>query len=577
MAKSVLQSIVGGLVGATAVLVYLAAAVGAMASGNDAPTSPDSLHEQSIQDDRAHAARLIDYLSRTYPDQISNISISGPTIHIQGHLSVPSGELKLAEIPLWEDATALKSPITLQAIPKTDAAGAFTVAIDRITRDGRDRLLSGWAVAQEGGAGYELRSPLHYVDEQTPRAPLPAAKPRSKKGLGGCPFTSPDMEALRISSVTLNIVLNDIMASAPGRGYSPYIHAGKTWYTRDSVVADFDRELKVAANHGWMVSAIILLRTAGNSPAGSWLREAAHPDADSSAAFAMPNFTSRAGVEAYAAAMNFIAERYSRPDGKFGRIHDWIMHNEISSGYYWTSAGDKTLITYLDLYQKSMRLTYLIARQYDANARPLISLDHCWTARSDPRGFAGRDLLDRLIEFTRLEGDYGWGIAYHPYAQDLFNPRTWEDPQALFNFDTPFITFRNIEVLDAWARQPRAEYQSRPREIQLTEQGINSRDYSEKALAEQAAGVAYAWEKIAPLSTITAFQYHIWEDNRTEGGLRLGLRKFGDDRTDPGGKKPSWSIYRLAGTQDWERVTRSEKAIVGVKRWADVHYRQDIK
>ena len=55
-----------------------------------------------------------------------------------------------------------------------------------------------------------------YVDEQKPRADLPPAKPRSVKGIGGCPFTHPDMETLGISSVTLNIVLNSVIGSEPG-------------------------------------------------------------------------------------------------------------------------------------------------------------------------------------------------------------------------------------------------------------------------------------------------------------------------------------------------------------------------
>ena len=92
--------------------------------------------------------------------------------------------------------------------------------------------------------------------------------------------------------------------------------------------------MTTAAAHGWMVSAIILIRPVHNSPAGAWIRDAAHPDAEPSGMYVMPNFTTRAGVEAYAAAMNFLAERYSRPDGRYGRIHDWIMHNEIGSGFY---------------------------------------------------------------------------------------------------------------------------------------------------------------------------------------------------------------------------------------------------
>ena len=115
------------------------------------------------------------------------------------------------------------------------------------------------------------------------------------------------------------------------------------------------------------------------------------------------------------------------------------------------------------------------------------------------------------------------------------------------------------------------------REIQLTEQGLNSRDYSEAALRDQAAGLAYAWKKIKPLKTITAFQYHLWADNRGEGGLRLGLRKFADDSQDPLGKKPSWAVYQSLGTDREDAAAAFAKPIIGIKDWSDILHRGEIK
>jgi hypothetical protein len=159
----------------------------------------------------------------------------------------------------------------------------------------------------------------------------------------------------------------------------------------------------------------------------------------------------------------------------------------------------------------------------------------------------------------------------------LFNPRTWEDKEITFDFNTPLITFKNIEVLDAWARQPRFCFHgTEPREIQLTEQGLNSRDYSEGALRDQAAGLAYAWKKIKPLKAVTAFQYHLWADNRGEGGLRLGLRKFSDDREDPLGKKPSWQVYQALGTGREDAATAFAKPLIDIKDWSAVAHPGEI-
>lgn len=534
--------------------------------------------EDRVRQDREHAARLLAYLAKKFPDQITSVSADAGQIRIEGRLGADSRGVLLAEVPMWEDVTALRnSPETLLPIHATDQ-GRFVAGVSRAAGGGRDRLLSAWAVVAKAGDHYEPTSAMHYVDSEESRAKLPPARPRSRKGLGGCPFESPDMQELGIASVTLNIVLNEIISTQPASGRSPYDYAGRTWYIDDRIVAGYDRSMKTAAEHGWMVSAIILIAPVGNAPQGAWVRDAAHPDADPSGRFVMPNFTTRAGVDAYAAAMNFVAERYSRPDGKYGRVHSWIMHNEINSGFFWTTAGDKTMLTYLELYQKSMRLACLIARQYDPYAKPFISLDHCWTKLPDPRSYAARDLLERLVDFSRSEGDFPWGIAFHPYPQDIFSPRTWEDSEATFTFQTPFVTFKNLEVLDAWARQPRTAFQGRtPREIQLTEQGLNSRDYSEQAQAEQAAGLAYAWKKIEPLTTITAFQYHLWADERSEGGLRLGLRKFADDPQSPQGKKPIWRLFQAIGTREEEPASRFAMPIVGVRDWSEVHYTGEIK
>src|SRR5204862_2329390 len=177
---------------------------------------------------------------------------------------------------------------------------------------------------------------------------------------------------------------------------------------------------------------------------------AAHPDAHPSGIYVMPNVDSPQGHQAYAAALEFLARRYTRPDRQFGRIHHWIMHNEVDAGWEWTNAGEKNALDYLNLYQKSLRTAFLIARQYDPHAKVFISLTHHWNVQGSPHLYPARKLLELLLDFSRAEGDFDWAIAYHPYPQDLRNPRVWKDTQVKFTFDTPKITFKNLEVLDAW-------------------------------------------------------------------------------------------------------------------------------
>ena len=313
---------------------------------------------------------------------------------------------------------------------------------------------------------------------------------------------------------------------------------------------DYDRALQYAAQRHIIVSAILLVPKASSS-SDPTVKLMAHPDADPAGVYAMPNVASPEGLQTYAAALNFLAERYSRPDKKYGRVHHWIMQNEVDAGWVWTNAGEKSELTFMDLYNKSMRTMYLIARQYNPHAKVFFSLTHYWNETEDTHFYLPRHMLSELVSYSHAEGDYEWAIAYHPYPESLFKPRTWEDKKVTFSIDTPFITFKNIEVLNAWAQEPGTFYRGvKRRTIYLSEQGFNSPDYSQKSLTDQAAALAYAWKKIEPLDAIEGMQYHNWVDSSGEGGLRIGLRKFPEDHDDPMGKKPIWYLYQKLGTPE---------------------------
>src|SRR5690606_8294498 len=104
--------------------------------------------------------------------------------------------------------------------------------------------------------------------------------------------------------------------------------------------------------------------------------------------------------------------------------------------------------------------------------------------------YGSKRLLELLGNFGETEGNFPWGLAYHPYPQDLTDQRTWQDGQAISAFNTAKITPKNLEVLDAWMKTPAMLYHGKVRPVHLSENGFNSKDYSETVLAEQAAGMA---------------------------------------------------------------------------------------
>ena len=547
--------------------------------------------EATREAERLRDVSLRNYLQHAYPCRVTQVTLDvtselpngerGGALHIEGEL--PDAQAKdacLVEVPIYEDITeAQHFPTVLPLIAERNGKFLVGVSRQRKTSNGIfDRLLSRWAIAKRDGDTFKLLSHARYLDYIRPLNDLPEEKPRNKKGIGGFTLGHPisDLDDLGLSAATVNIVLNSLFATAPGPGRSAFQYAGRTWYAEDRNIADLDRTLQATAAHHLVVSAIILLGQGGNAPADSFSHRIAHPDADPSGIFVMPNVSSEDGLLTYAAAMDYLAKRYSRPDKQYGRIHHWIMHNEVNAGWIWTNAGDKTPLLYTDLYHRSMRVAQLLARQYDPHSKAFISLEHHWNIRPT-HIYAGREILEDLIDLSTAEGDFDWGIAYHPYPQNLFDPRVWADNEPTFTFDTPKITYKNLEVLDAWVKQPRARFQGKTlRTVHLTEQGLNSKDYTEKSLTDQAAGMAFAWNKYKDLDTIEVFDYHNWVDNRGEGGLRIGLRRFPNDKDEPYGKKPIWFVYQAIGTPKEVEATAFALPIIGIKDWSEVRHHGTI-
>ena len=514
------------------------------------------------------------YLDRKFAARIEAVAVGEKSIRIKGSAANQNGPLFLADIPMdilegdpraWENLSELKP----------DAAGNFSVELPRRRPRGafdHDRLLTRWQIVRKTGARIEALSHARYADQVACRNPaLEPAKPKSKKGLGGwhIGLLPDELKELGISAVTVNVMIHSLVSLEPGENTTPFQWQGRTYHARDKALEGLDATFSEAQKHGVMVSAILLV--ANPAKDGSPLvKKLGHPDAHKDGIFAMPDVASEEGLSLYGAILNLMAERWSRPDGKYGRVHHWIMHNEVDAGWVWTNAGEKPDLVYMDLYQRSMRLMDLIARQYDPNSRAFISLTHHWANRGESRWYGSRRLLELLSRFCQTEGDFPWALAYHPYPQDLFNPRAWEDDQATFSFDSPKITPKNLEVLDAFMRQAAFLHDGRVRPVHLSENGFNSKDYSEQQLADQAAGMALAWKKMAELSSIESWQYHNWIDNRHEGGLKIGLRKFPDEPGDPLGKKPIWHLYKALGTPEEEDAAKPYLKVIGLKDWRAV-------
>ena len=517
------------------------------------------------------------YLKKNYPCEVSRVTVNDDRVEVSGDIKGMSGEVYLCEVPMFRELTE-KDFLTVQRVKGPKKFKAYFDRYAEVDGQRYDRLYSRWVLAQKSQNGMLICSHGHYADDVKAKYDLPHEVPASKKGIGGFGanrFAS-DLDSLDITSVTVNMWLG-FMSLTPSDDAIPFDYNGRTYYANRKAIEGFDKTLQYTAARDVIVNAIVLIapeRSFADKAAGRLFE---HPDFDPAGIYTMPNMTTLESLNLYAAAIDFLAERYSRPDKKYGRVHHWIAHNEVDAGWVWTNAGIKTPLRFMDIYIKSMRLLYYTARKYSPHPEVFITLTHYWQSRHNEYCYPSAQLLELLVDYTQAEGDFKWGVAHHPYPQSLFEPKSWLDDQATFDYDTPQITFKNLEVLDAWIKQPRALYQGKiKRTVFLSEQNPNSKDYSEEALREQAAGMAYAMKKLEACDGIDAYQMHGWFDQRAEGGLRIGVRRFMDDETDPGGRKPAWFVFQAFGTDREDEVFEFAKDIIGIDDWDQVIYKAPI-
>lgn len=509
----------------------------------------------------ARAARLEAYLSRQYSvAHVSDVSVGATTITVKGTVPSESG-YSIADIAPWEDIAEMESFPNATPITQKD----FTLEIPRtVSRDGLpsyDRVLSKWAIVSNNS----LVSHARYADAVEVKNGPAEMKPATKKGLGGYFAESTqtsDLDELGITSVTVNVVLNVMINTTSSGDYSiTHSYGGKTYYMSKSQVSMYDKQFKACASRNIVTSAIILVRSSDTNAATKILT---HPDCNGGN-YTMPNLTSAESVNLYAAALDFLASRYN--GGSYGRINHWIMHNEVDFSSEWTNMGEQPEMLYMDAYVKSMRICYLLARKYDSFASSLISLTHCW-AKADGQ-YAPKSLLADLNLHSGAEGDFYWGVAYHPYPQDLSRPEFWKnDTQSTYSANSNYCTFKNLEVVNDWALTRANWYKGEKKRILfLSENGTNSPSYSDSDLAKQAAGACWMWKKVSVLGGIDAVQWHNWRDNKAEAGLRIGLRKFPEEG---GGTKPVWDVYKAAGTVTEDTVFQPYLSVIGISDWSGI-------
>ncbi len=431
-----------------------------------------------------------------------------------------------------------------------------------------DRIYSRFAVTC---AGEPCQGVIYVTDiaEDVPENVADYPQPSSIKVLGVPKRIDAE---LHIQQGLTNVNLPNLMATEPGEGKIAYNWNGRTYYFIQSAVEAVDRTVMGVP----MITMILLNspRLFGSTGEKALLDSCIHPgyDWDSSNAFISAfDMQTEEGQGYFGAFCEFLAERYTRPDKKYGRAVGFIVSNEVNSQYVWGNAGEMTVDQYTHEYSQAMRLAWLCARKHCSYFRVYISLDQFWAGvnfdGSKPlRYYSDRPLLEKLNAWVTTEGNYPWNVAFHPYPEDLSWPDFWNDRAPDFTFNTPKITFKNMEVLEAFLGQEAFLYKGEPRRIIFSEQGFNSRSDELKELTEQmaAAGYVLAFMKARNMKTVDLFTHHASVDNPHEFGLNLGAFRFDPNSPDRFGEpKPIYASIKAMDTPDEAAAIEKARAFIG--------------
>ena len=292
-------------------------------------------------------------------------------------------------------------------------------------------------------------------------------------------------------------------------GTIPFEFEGRTYYFYEEDVRKYAEQIT-----GYDVSTFIVLNCMhnfGSKREKELMKICAHPNYEwgSKEAFISAfNMTTEESVNLYGAFIAFLA-MYFTPEENPYHLGGVVIGNEITIPRFWGNAGVMEIEDYMEEYFHAMRIAWICGKKYYSDFRVYVSLNQEWVNITNQpyRIYNGRRILDLMAEIGARDGDFDWHVAHHPYPEDA---DFWNDRRAPFHFNAQIITYRNMEVLEAYLAQPQFLYKGEPRRIIFSEQGFNSPDGPLQKLREKqaAAGYTLAYLKARNMKTVDMMYNH---------------------------------------------------------------------
>ena len=437
-----------------------------------------------------------------------------------------------------------------------------------------------FVIAARDGDGFVPISSARYIDNINHLANRNDTPPvaRSIKGLTSIQLPG-EARLLGVQHTTVTMILNDIMAAEPGINTETLMFGGEEFFFNMDVISEYDRLISYFTNEGIKVTAMLVI--SANDYVHPSQREDStllpidhmiHRGALENPSVSPFNFgintADEYGFKYFAALMSFIADRYVRSNLGNGRIYNVILGNNIGN-IFMNYCGPIDIEQYVQDYLRALRIADTAMRSLFGGARVYVPFDNWFAEKPDgDDGFVNRDIIDLLSQFSAAEGNFPWNVAVNAFNADISNLRAWTESEPTHEFDTPFITTRNIEILRDYLNVVLRDYQysGQPRMIMLANQGFSSGGSAMGIEGDelQAASFVYAYVRARAIPEITAFIYHSQMDNPREELGYFGLR------TESGEPKLIRDVFRDMDTNKEYRHLPFAKTLIGIEGLSEI-------
>lgn len=492
---------------------------------------------------------------------IASISAKADQLHITLHAT---GNHRLFSFPLYTDLT---TPAAGTQAWEGDLRGETKLSIPR-TLGAIDRLYHRFQLV-DAATGKPVGTPRFADDlRELPSSPPSLPWPASIKGVS-CPVDVKDLAELGVRHTHINVSANAIVSvdeAHRDEAFSRLVDGQRAWFNPNQIRA-LDRTIRELTDA--KINAVGVVINYVHTPG-----VLTHPRTDVQRApnhMGAFNLTNAQGLRHFRGLIEFLSDRYCRGNPNQGSVGGWIIGNEVQSTWEWHNMGPASTADVARQYADELRTAHFAVRSAGAAVPVFASFDHFWHLAYTPdamRHRPGRLLLDALASLTQQEGPFPWHVAQHPYPENLFNPAFWNDKTAAFAYDSPRITFKNVEVLSAYLRRPEMLHEGKPRRLIFSEQGLHAGDTAPSEQI-QAAAYALAYRRLLQVPGVEAFILHRHVDAAEEGGLKLGIWPLSG--IGPGKRKrPIWEVVKTIDTPQWETTCAFALPILGLANWSAV-------